>query len=86
MPNWIRRDGKRFPVEFTLAELEDILNPKLFYHANRQYIVHATSIRRIFPYFNGRLLLGLEPAAKKDVLVSKEKARALKKVDWALAP
>ena len=46
---------------YTLGELETRLNPGAFFRANRQYIVQASAIKRVFPYFNGRLLLSLHP-------------------------
>ena len=71
-------DGKRFVVDHTLAELEDQLNPNSFFRANRQYIIQVTSIHRVYPYFNGRLMLSLRPASKDDVIISKSKASAFK--------
>ncbi len=74
----VRSDGKRFLVDYTLSDLEERLNPGAFFRANRQYIIQASAIKRVFPYFNGRLLLSLHPQAREDVLVSKSKASRFK--------
>ena len=74
----VRSDGKRFVVDHTLAELEGELNPHSFFRVNRQYIVQVNSIHRIYPYFNGRLLVALRPPSKEDVIISKSKAGVFK--------
>ena len=74
----IRFDGKRFPIDYTLSDLEEVLRPDSFFRVNRQYIVQVTSIQRVYPYFNGRLMLALRPATKDEVIISKSKAGAFK--------
>ena len=74
----VRKDGKRYPVDLTLSDLETMLDPLQFYRVNRQFIAHVTAIHRVYPYFNGRLLVALLPAAKDDVIVSKSKASMFK--------
>lgn len=75
----VRTDGKRFVLDYTLSDLEACLNPRSFFRANRQYLVQAPAIQRVFPYFNGRLLLALLPKARTDVIVSKSKASRFKR-------
>ena len=75
----VRTDGKRFVVEYSLSDLEPNLSPKTFFRANRQYLVQATAIKKVYPYFNGRLLLTLLPQSKDNVLISKAKAGRFKK-------
>lgn len=74
----IRFDGKRFIVDYTLAELEELLRPDSFFRVNRQYLVQVTSIQRVYPYFNGRLMVALRPVTKEEVIISKSKASAFK--------
>ena len=76
-----KKDGGEYVVEFFLDELEKQLDPSRFYRANRQYLVARSAIKEIETYFNGRLLLTVEPAAAAPVLVSKEKATDFKR--WA---
>lgn len=73
-------DGKWFPVPETLEELNEQLDPRLFFRANRQCIVSVDSITAIHKHFNGRLKLDLKPTASDDVFVSRERAEELK--DW----
>lgn len=73
----MRRDGQRYPVDYTLDQLEQKLDPARFFRANRQFICHLEGIDRIHPFFNGKLKLVLRPAAG-EVIVSREKARAFR--------
>ena len=76
-----KKDGKEHVVDFFLDDLEQQLDPALFYRANRQFLVARSSIREIEPYFNGRLLLIVNPEAHTSVIISKEKATHFKR--WA---
>lgn len=71
----VRRDGQKYPVDFTLDQLGQKLDPASFFRVNRQYLCHLQAIARIHPYFNGRLKLHLQPAAPDELTVSREKAR-----------
>jgi two-component system LytT family response regulator len=72
-------DGKKYIVDYTLDELQDLLPPHLFFRANRQYMLHIRAVHGMHQFFNNKLKLALKPAADAEVLVSKEKAPAFKK-------
>lgn len=67
-------DKHTYHLDSKLEELEEELDPNLFYRANRQYIVHRDAIESIKLYFNGKLLLSLNPPATERIVVSKAKA------------
>jgi two-component system LytT family response regulator len=71
-------DGHRFVVDYTLEQLEGLLDPSQFFRLNRQLIAQLPAVRRLVPHLGGRLLVELAPAPTHEVLVSKEKAGALK--------
>lgn len=71
-------DGRRFVVDYTLEQLESLLDPSLFFRLNRQFIARLPAVQRLHPHFNGKLLLELQPAPSEEVLVSREKAGAVK--------
>lgn len=62
----------------TLEELEKQLDPKLFFRANRQFIIHIDSVKQIFNHFNGKLKLELRKQPEMEVIVSREKASVFK--------
>lgn len=65
-------------VPQTLEELEQQLNPKVFFRANRQYIVHIDAIKRLHNHFNGKLKVEIKQSEDVEILVSREKAQLLK--------
>lgn len=73
-------DGKRFPLNQSLDELQEQLDPQHFFRLNRKFIVHIQSIEAVHQHFNGKLKIQLRPAADEEVMVSREKATAFK--DW----
>ncbi|PJJ61222.1 LytR/AlgR family response regulator transcription factor [Hymenobacter chitinivorans] len=74
----VATDGRRFVIDYTLEQLESLLDPSQFFRLNRQYIAHLQAVQRLHPYFNGKLKLDLAPAPSEEVLVSKEKASPFK--------
>ncbi|WP_210517457.1 LytR/AlgR family response regulator transcription factor [Hymenobacter terricola] len=74
----VATDGRRFVLDYTLEQLEALLDPAQFFRLNRQIIAQLPAVRRLHPHFNGKLLVELHPAAPEEVLVSREKAPAVK--------
>lgn len=74
----VATDGRRFVVDYTLEQLESLLDPRQFFRLNRQFIAQLSAVQRLHPHFNGKLLLELQPAPTEEVLVSREKAHAVK--------
>lgn len=71
-------DGRRFSLDYTLEQLEQLLDPRHFFRANRQLLTHLRAVRCLHPHFNGKLKLELSPAWPEEVLVSRDKAGAFK--------
>ncbi|MBC6989265.1 LytR/AlgR family response regulator transcription factor [Hymenobacter sp. BT491] len=74
------RENRRFVVDYTLEQLENMLNPREFFRLNRAYLAHADAIHDIIHYTNSRLQTVLRPAAPEEapVLVSRERVPAFK--------
>ncbi len=75
----VTRDGKRYPYDQTLEEVIDLLDPRLFFRINRQYIITFEAIAEMHPYFKGRLKLALNPPTNEDVIISAERTPEFKK-------
>ncbi|GAB3967899.1 LytTR family DNA-binding domain-containing protein [Spirosoma terrae] len=71
--------NQKFSLDYTLDELERMLDPAQFFRVNRQYIIQINTVQQIHPYFNNKLKLVLKPAVNDDVLVSRERATDFKK-------
>ncbi len=74
----ITKHGKTYLSDFTLEELDNQLDPKNFYRANRQFLIHADFINTVHKHFKGKLLVELDHFSDEQVLVSSEKATAFK--------
>lgn len=71
--------GQRYPVEYSLDQLEAILDPVQFFRINRKFIVTVDAVAEIHTYFNSRLLLRLEPNQTQQVIVSRERTTNFKR-------
>ena len=72
-------DGKKYVIDSTLDKVLGEISPKLFFRANRQFIVQRWAVRDIDFYFNGRLIINVEPRPHEKIIVSKAKAPEFKK-------
>ncbi len=72
-------DNKKFVVDYTMDELEEMLDPEKYFRISRSFYVSAGSIDKIDDYFGNRLILQLKPAVDKEALVSREKVTDFKK-------
>jgi DNA-binding LytR/AlgR family response regulator len=73
---WLRlKNGRKYVVDYTLEELEDLLDPQQFYRLNRKYMATFESISEVIAYTNSRLKVKLQsPVDQEDILISREKA------------
>lgn len=71
-------DDKKYIIDYTLDEIEDMLDPSQFFRISRAFMVSIKSIDQIQDYFGNRLKLTLKPDIDKEALVSREKVTAFK--------
>ena len=67
------RAGQKHLVEYTMEEIEGMLDPRDWFRVSRQFIVSVPSVAEIHPYFNNRLMLHLTPKEPEEVTVSRER-------------
>jgi two-component system, LytTR family, response regulator len=72
-------EQKKYYMNQTLDEFEAMLNPEVFFRANRQFIINKNIINIIENYFSRRLLLQLNIPTPEPIIVSKTKAPQLLK-------
>ncbi|MDP4265002.1 MAG: LytTR family DNA-binding domain-containing protein [Bacteroidota bacterium] len=72
-------DNKKFVVDYTMDELEDMLDPEKYFRISRSFYISVSSVDQIHDYFGNRLLLHLKPAVDKESIVSREKVTDFKK-------
>ncbi|RQO65827.1 DNA-binding response regulator [Pedobacter sp. KBW06] len=71
-------NGEKIIVPQTMETLEKELEPKNFFRANRQYILHVNAIEKVHNFFNGKLKLKVKNQEEEEVIVSRAKAPLFK--------
>lgn len=71
-------DGKKYNLDHTLEQLEQMLNPVHFFRINRKILLHIDAVDKIHPYFNNRLKLELLPSPSFEIVVSRERVQDFK--------
>ncbi|MGI4762406.1 MAG: LytR/AlgR family response regulator transcription factor [Janthinobacterium lividum] len=74
-------DGRKYVVDYTLEQLESLLDPSRFFRLNRAYLTQQAAIHDIIHYASSRLQTVLRPAPPESegpVLVSREKVSVFK--------
>ncbi len=69
----------RLPVDHTLEEIDELVDPRYFFRVNRKFIIHVDAVKEIHPHFKGRLKLDLTPEVKEEIVVSAERTPLFKK-------
>jgi two-component system, LytTR family, response regulator LytT len=72
-------DNRKFVVDYTMDELEDMLDPDKYFRISRSFYISVNSVDQIHDYFGNRLMLMLKPAVDKESIVSREKVTDFKK-------
>src|SRR5882724_10735981 len=76
----INMEGKRFIADYrSLDEIEELIDPGIFFRANRQYIIHIASIENYRSDDTGKLTVKMKSLKPMEVIVSKEKAAEFRK-------
>lgn len=70
-------DGGNYIVDFTLDQLEEMLDPELFFRANRKHILSVGSCKKIYSWSNSRLVVEVAGLDEK-VVVARERVAKFK--------
>ncbi|MGB5820924.1 MAG: LytTR family DNA-binding domain-containing protein [Saonia sp.] len=71
-------NNKGFLLDKKLEDIESEVDPDQFFRVNRQYVVQRKAIQNLQLYFNGKLILNIDPKPQEKIVVSKAKAPKLK--------
>ena len=75
----LTKNEKKFMLEQNLKELEEVLDPKKFYRANRKYIINVDAIKSYKTCDKVKLLLELYVPVNEDIIVSQDNTASFKK-------
>lgn len=74
----ITNNAKQYLVNYSLSEVEGLLDPSIFFRIARNYLVKKGSIVRLNPYFKGQVTVEIDPKSKTTIVVSRARTSALK--------
>ncbi len=69
--------NQKYVIPSTLDELEAMLQPDLFFRANRQFIINRQGIVNIEHYFSRRLVVKLAIPTPENIIISKVRSAEL---------
>ncbi|MET3877658.1 LytTR family DNA-binding domain-containing protein [Chitinophaga sp. OAE865] len=70
--------NQRVPLDYSLDQIEQLLDKHQFFRINRQFIIQIDAIKKITTYYNSRLILQLAPDVDTDVIISRERVTEFK--------
>jgi DNA-binding LytR/AlgR family response regulator len=71
--------GKSYPVDYSLEQLEQLVDSKLFFRVNRTHIVNFHAIKDVISYSSNRLkIIPINPIEEDEILVSRERVSDFK--------
>lgn len=73
-------DKRDYILDYTLDQLEEMLDKRSFFRINRKYIISPKAFQDIISYTNSRLRLVLKDSDDQDVIVARERVQEFK--DW----
>ncbi|MCB0804688.1 MAG: response regulator transcription factor [Bacteroidales bacterium] len=71
-------DDHNYVIDYSLEQVESLLDPQRFFRINRKYIVSLPAIDDIITYSNSRLKLELKHLNDPDAIVAREKVNNFK--------
>ncbi len=72
------KTGRNYPIDYSLEQLEELLNPLVFFRVSRKYYIHIDSIKDIIAYSNSRLKIKLDKYQDDEIIVSRERVKDFK--------
>lgn len=72
-------DGKNFSLDYSLDQVQKLVDPEKFFRINRNYLVHINAIQDIYNYSSSRLGIKVNHVNHLGLVVSREKVSDFKK-------
>jgi len=69
---------QQIPLDYSLDQIERLLDKRLFFRINRKLIIHIDAIKKITTYYNSRFIVQLQPPISIDAIISRERVPGFK--------
>lgn len=73
----ITKEGSEV-IEQSVDEMEELIHSNKYFRINSRYLVRFSVIEAMYPHSFEKIRVKLNPVAKEDVIVAKEKVAAFK--------
>jgi two-component system LytT family response regulator len=73
---YVHSDRGKFAVKYNLNELEDLLDPEVFFRANRSEVINLSKVQKILRWFGGRIKAVMSDGAQ--IEVSRQQSKKLR--------
>ena len=70
--------SKRYPVDYTLDQLAELVSPEMFFRINRKVLISINAIQKVSTYFNSRLKINTDLLDDESAIVSRERVTEFK--------
>jgi len=74
----ITNKQNKYIIDYKLEDLDQSLDPDMFFRPNRSFIININAIKDVVVYSNSRLMVILNQDFEKEVIVSRDKVAQLK--------
>lgn len=74
----ITNTSKRYPVDYTLDQLAELVSPELFFRVNRKVLISINAVQKVSSYFNSRLKINSDLLDDESAIVSRERVNEFK--------
>jgi two-component system LytT family response regulator len=71
-------EGKQFPLDFSIAEIEKKVDAKTFVRIHRSALVNTAFIDEVHGWFSGRVMIRLKNKSRSELVVARDRVRVLK--------
>lgn len=75
----VSKDGKKYLIDYTLEQVEQLVDPEHFFRINRKFIVTLGGVQDMVAYSQSRLRLKLHHNESMEAIVSRERVQEFKK-------
>lgn len=71
-------NNRSYYIDYSLDQIEEMLDPELFFRVSRKFIINLNHIKDIISYSNSRLKVKLNNDPGEEIIVSRDKVKSFK--------